>query len=177
MGLNPLLSKAVATKAVSLAQTALQNEAVRKQIREAPEAVARWAKSLQNRDSPAGGALANLARLDPTARFSEHGLERRLEALSGNVDLVFPDADDATRRSTLQAVYELRRAIIIASPLPLLKRKKVHLRIDSELGVLEQALIDAVLPPESTTEQSTAESTTADSTADSTAAGSTPESP
>jgi len=150
MAINPLLSKAVATKAVSLAQTALQNEAVRKQIREAPEAVGRWAKSLQNPDGPAAGALASLARLDPTAHFSQQGLERRLDALSANVELVFPDADDETRRSTLQAVHELRRALIIASPLPLLKRKKVHLRIDSEVAVLEQALVDAVLPPVST---------------------------
>jgi hypothetical protein len=144
---NPFLSKAVATKAVSLAQSALQNEAVRKQIRDAPEAVGRWAKSLQKPEGSTGGALANLARLDPTARFGQQGLERRLDALSGNVEMVFPDADDPTRRSTLHAVQELRRGLIVAAPLPLLKRKKVHLRIDAELAELEQALVDAVLPP------------------------------
>lgn len=148
MGFNPLLSKAVATKAVSLAQTAMQNEAVRKQIREAPEAVGRWARSLQKPDgSSGGGALAGLARLDPTARYSEPALERRLDALSANVELIFPDPHDETRRGTLKAIYELHRALIVSSPLPLLKRKKIYIRIDAELGVLEQALVDAVLPP------------------------------
>ncbi len=150
MAVNPLLSKTVANQAVSLAQKALQNEAVRKQIRDAPEAVSRWAKSLQGPDGSAQGAMASLSRLDPTARFGQQGLERRLEALSSNVELVFPDAEDATRVSTMKAVLELRRALIIASPLPFMKRKKVQMRIDSELGVLEQALVDAVLPPGTT---------------------------
>ncbi len=143
---NPLLSRTVTNKAVSLAQSALKNEAVRKQIQDAPEAVGRWARSLQKTDG-GGGILASLARLDPTARYSEPSLERRLEALSRNVELVFPDPDDPARRSTLKAVYELHRGLLVASPLPLLKRKKVYMRIDTEVSVLEQALVDAVLPP------------------------------
>ena len=148
MALNPFVSKAVANKAVSLAQQAMQNEAVRKQIKDAPETVGRWAKSLQQSHaaSGGGGALAGLARLDPTARYSEPALERRLDALSENMALVFPDADDPTRQSSRKAIHELRRALIIASPLPLINRKKVYFRIDGEVRALEQALIDAVLP-------------------------------
>ena len=153
MALNPFVSKAVANKAVSLAQQAMQNEAVRKQIKDAPETVGRWARSIQQShatnagNNNGGGALAGLARLDPTARYSEPALERRLDALAENLALVFPDADDPTRQSSRAAIHELRRALIIASPLPLLNRKKVYFRIDGEIRALEQALIDAVLPP------------------------------
>ena len=147
MSFNPLLSKAVTNKAVSLAQQAMQNDAVRKQLKEAPETVGRWAKSLQQSNAAGGGALANLAKLDPTARYSEPALERRLDALAENVAVVFDDAEHPVRKSTKQAIHEFRRALIIASPLPLLKRKKVYFRIDAEIGTLEQALVDAVLSP------------------------------
>ena len=147
MSFNPLLSKAVTNKAVSLAQQAMQNEAVRKRVQEAPETVGRWARSLQQSSTANGGALSNLAKLDPTARYSEPALEKRLDALAENVAMVFPDAADPVRTSTKQAIHELRRALIIASPLPLLKRKKVYFRIDAEIGALEQSLIDAVLDP------------------------------
>ncbi|MEO6125043.1 MAG: hypothetical protein ABIR32_15160 [Ilumatobacteraceae bacterium] len=148
MSFNPFVSKAVANKAVSLAQQAMQNEAVRKQIKDAPDTVRGWAKSIQQSHaaSGGGGALASLARLDPTARYSEPALERRLDGLSENLALVFPDADDPIRQSSRKAIYELRRALIIASPLPLINRKKVYFRIDGEVRALEQALIDAVLP-------------------------------
>lgn len=147
MSLNPFLSKAVADKAVSLAKTAMQNEAVRKQLRDVPETVTRWARARRTNDPSIAGALAGLSRLDPTARFAPEPLQRRLDALESNVGLVFDDADNPARLETLRAVREIRRAIIVASPLPLLKRKKVFLRIDGEINVLEQTLVDAVLDP------------------------------
>ncbi|MEO7398000.1 MAG: hypothetical protein ABIW84_05505 [Ilumatobacteraceae bacterium] len=148
MAINPFLSKAVANKAVSLAKTAMQNEAVRQQLRDAPDNVRQWARSLQGAPGGPGGpgAWAGLARLDPTARFSQPALERRLDALEANVDFVFEGVDNPARTETLRAVREIRRAIIVAAPLPLLNRKKVFIRIDGEVSALEQALVDAVLP-------------------------------
>lgn len=146
MALNPFLSKAVANRAVTLARSAMQNEAVRTQLRDAPDAVTRWARAHQGEMTRAG-VLSNLSRLDPTARFGQAALGQRLDALEVNLALVFEDPANPARAETVAAVAELRRAVVVAAPLPLIKRKKVFLRIDGELGALEQALVDAVLPP------------------------------
>lgn len=107
------------------------------------------------------------SRLDPTRRFGQKGVERRVAALRRNVDLVFPvsaaetpggsghgsgdetgdatevDAGGAIRR----AVDELSNAVAISATMPINERRRARGRIDAELTRLENALVDAVLPP------------------------------
>ncbi len=144
MTIPPKLTQAAASKAVSLAQTALQNENVRKQLKEAPDQIARWAKAQK---AALQGSSTGKSLLDPLTRFGQQGLERRLEAIEANVEIAFPEETDDSRIATLRAALELRKALIVSSSLPLVARKKVHLRIDGEVSQLEQALVDAILPP------------------------------
>ena len=85
-------------------------------------------------------------RFDPTARFGQKGLERRVESMAGALALAFPEADDPGREELTQAIVRLRLALAVAKPLPLVKRKQAQQRIDKELDTLEAALVEAVLP-------------------------------
>lgn len=127
--------------ALALGQQVLANEEVRHRLAGAPRAVVEWAnkKRAERRANGAG-------RFDPTARFGQKGLERRVESIAGALALAFPEADDPGRAELTQAIVRLRLAMAVARPLPLVKRKQAQIRIDKELGVLESTLVDAVLP-------------------------------
>ena len=127
--------------ALAVAQTVLANEDVRRRLAEAPKEVFDWAKrkrAERRTDGP--------GRFDPTARFGQKGLERRVESIAGALALAFPEADDPGRQELTDAIVRLRLALAVAKPLPLVKRKQAQTRIDKELGTLEAALVDAVLP-------------------------------
>ena len=127
--------------ALAVAQQVLANEEVRRRLAEAPKGVIEWAgKKRVERSSKGHG------RLDPTARFGQKGLERRVESIAGTLALAFPSADDPGREELTQAIVRLRLALAVAKPLPLVKRKQAHIRVNKELDVLESALVDAVLP-------------------------------
>ncbi|HUS42410.1 MAG TPA: hypothetical protein VMY16_07060, partial [Ilumatobacteraceae bacterium] len=79
--------------------------------------------------------------------FGHKGLERRIAALDRNARLVFPDPADADGGVILQAIDELQRATSISATMPLNDRRKARARITTEVTKLEQALVDAVLPP------------------------------
>lgn len=131
-----------------LAVSVLQDERVREQLRKAPQAAREWAA--HRRATGAGGdhpEPSPLERLDPTRRFGHRGLERRVTALERNARLVFPDPNDADGAVILQAIDELRRAAAISATMPLNDRRRARARITTELSRLEQALVDAVLPP------------------------------
>ena len=119
----------VARGAIMLAIAALQDERVRTQLRKAP-------------------ATLQLDRLDPTSRFGQKGVERRLRALRANADAVFPDRADPSATAVHRAIDELSQAATISSTMPLNERRKARSRITGELTRLEQALVDAVLPPD-----------------------------
>ena len=127
--------------ALALGQQVLANEEVRNRLASAPRAVVEWAnkKRAERRANGAG-------RFDPTARFGQKGLERRVESIAGALALAFPERDDPGRGELTQTIVRLRLALAVARPLPLVKRKQAQIRIDKELGVLEAALVDAVLP-------------------------------
>jgi hypothetical protein len=126
-----------------LAIAALQDERVRTQLAKAPAAVRSWAAT---RRSSERDATAGLARFDPTQRFGQKGIERRLSAVQRNADLVFPDRSDPTAAAIHQAIDELNRATAISETMPLNERRRARGRITSELTRLEVALVDAVLP-------------------------------
>ena len=126
-----------------LAIAALQDERVRAQLAKAPAAARSWAAARRSSD---GDAQSALSRLDPTQRFGQKGIERRLSALQRNADLVFSDRDDATGAAIHQAIDELDRAAAISETMPLNERRRARGRITSELTRLEVALVDAVLP-------------------------------
>ncbi len=90
---------------------------------------------------------STLDRLDPTQRFGQKGIERRIAALERNADLVFPDPTDRDGSVIFQAIDELSRAAAISATMPLNERRKARARITTELTRLERALVDAVLPP------------------------------
>ena len=70
-----------------------------------------------------------------------------MTALERNARLVFPDPNDADGAVILRAIDELRRATAISATMPLNDRRKGGVHITTELSRLEQALVDAVLPP------------------------------
>jgi hypothetical protein len=130
--------------AVMLAIAALQDERVRAQLAKAPAAARSWANGRRSitDDRSQGG----LSRLDPTQRFGQKGIERRLSAVQRNADLVFPDHDDPTGAAIHRAIDELARATAISETMPLNERRRARSRITGELTRLEVALVDAVLP-------------------------------
>ena len=129
-----------------LAIAALQDERVRAQLAKAPAAARSWAAT--RRSSSDDGTPGGLSRLDPTQRFGQRGVERRLSALQRNADLVFPDRDDPTGSAIHQAIDELSRATAISETMPINERRRARSRITGELTRLEVALVDAVLPTE-----------------------------
>jgi hypothetical protein len=137
--------------ALLLAMSVLQDERVREQLRKAPVAAREWAEQRRAIDAGAPGtdgrAQSTLDRLDPTQRFGQKGVERRLAALERNADLVFPDPTDRTGAVIFQALDELSRAAAISATMPLNERRKTRARVTTELTRLERALVDAVLPP------------------------------
>lgn len=126
-----------------LALAALQDERVREQLAKAPAAARTWAASRRSADQQTESPLA---KLDPTQRFGQRGVERRLRALQRNADLVFPDRSDPTGAAIHRAVDELQRATAISATMPLNERRRARARITAELTRLEVALVDAVLP-------------------------------
>ena len=128
-----------------VAITALQDERVRAQLAKAPAAARSWATT--RRASTGDGPPGGLGRLDPTQRFGQKRIERRLAALQRNADAVFPDHDDPTGAAIHRAIDELGRAAAISETMPLTERRRARTRITGELTRLEVALVDAVLPP------------------------------
>jgi hypothetical protein len=143
----PTSRRKAAQGALLLAMSVLQDERVREQLRKAPVAAREWAANRRAADADDRMEPSPLERLDPTRRFGHRGLERRLTALERNARLVFPDPNDADGAVILRAIDELRRATAISSTMPLNDRRKARTRIAAELTPLEQALVDAVLPP------------------------------
>jgi hypothetical protein len=127
--------------ALAVAQHVLASEEVRRRIADAPKGVIEWASKKRAERRATGQG-----RLEPTARFGQKGLERRVESIAGTLALAFPSADDPGREELTQAIIRLRLALAVAKPLPLVKRKQAHIRVKKELDALESALVDAVLP-------------------------------
>ncbi len=136
-----------------LAMTVLQDERVREQLRKAPVAAREWAEQRRAADVATGvegrrAASTIRERFDPTQRFGQKGIERRISALERNADLVFPEPTDRDGAVIFQALDELGRAAAISATMPLNERRKARTRISTELTRLERALVDAVLPPD-----------------------------
>ena len=127
--------------ALAVAQQVLANEDVRRRLSEAPRGVMEWAKKKR-----AERRSVSAHRFDPTARFGQKGLERRVESIAGTLALAFPSADDPGREELTQAIQRLRLGLAVSKPMPLIKRRQANMRVEKELGVLESALVDAVLP-------------------------------
>jgi hypothetical protein len=127
--------------ALAVAQKVLANEDVRRRLAEAPRGVMEWAKKKR-----AEHRTVSARRFDPTARFGQKGPERRVESIAGTLALAFPSPEDPGREELTQAIQRLRLALAVSKPMPLIKRRQANLRVEKELGVLESALVDAVLP-------------------------------
>lgn len=131
-----------------LAMSVLQDERVREQLRKAPLAAREWAANRRSTNAGTPHHPTGTDRFDPTQRFGQKGIERRIAALERNADLVFPDPSDRNGAVILQAIDELGRATSISATMPLNERRKARSRITTELTRLERALVDAVLPPD-----------------------------
>jgi len=127
--------------------TLLQDERVREQLRKTPAAAKEWAAARRAADGTVRPSTDTRERLDPTLRFGQKGIERRIAALDRNARLVFPDPTDPDGTVILDAIDELSRAASISATMPLNERRKARARISDELTRLERALVDAVLPP------------------------------
>ena len=146
----PTSRRKAAQGALLLAMSVLQDERVREQLRKAPVAAREWAANRRAADGTPALQVTTRERFDPTQRFGHKGLERRIGALDRNARLVFPDPASADGAVILQAIDELRRATSISATMPLNDRRKARARITTEVTKLEQALVDAVLPPATT---------------------------
>lgn len=135
------IPKPTVFSAIAIAQKVLSNEEVRKRLIAAPGVVIDWAQQQRTRRREA--KQRGLA--DPTPRFGQKSLERRVESLAVVVVRAFPHYDDPARADLLKAIEGLRVALAIAKPMPYLQRKKAHRRIDDQLDQMEAAMVDAVL--------------------------------
>jgi len=142
----PSSKRKAAQGALLLAMSVLQDERVREQLRKAPVAARQWAATRREVDGASAPGSTGFDRLDPTQRFGQKGVERRLAALERNAELVFPNPTDRDGALIFQAIDELNRAAAISATMPLNERRKTRSRITSELTRLERALVDAVLP-------------------------------
>lgn len=133
----PITRRRMVAGAFIIAQQILKNEEVRRRLALAPRQVSDWART--HRAHPGGNGI--------TDRFGQKGLQRRVDSLASVVDRAFPSPGDPGRTEMLQAVEQLRVALAIAGPMPLVQRRKAHARIDAQLDALEAGLVDAVLPP------------------------------
>jgi len=137
-----IVSKAkLATGALVVLQQVLANEEVRKALANAPRDVIRWATKKRD-EYKAGGS----GRLDPTKRFGQKGLERRINSLFEVSASAFPDRNDPGRAELLDAIDRLRLALGVAAEMPLAKRKRAQARIGKQLDELEATMVDAILP-------------------------------
>jgi hypothetical protein len=139
----PTSGRKAAKGALMIAITLLQDERVRTQLSKAPAAAREWAA--QRRKAVETGER-NGSRLDPTQRFGQKGVSRRLIALQRNVDLVFSDQTTPDAIAVREAINELERAVVVSTTMPLNERRRARSRISTELRRLELALVDAVLP-------------------------------
>lgn len=128
--------------ALALVQHVLANEEVRRRLAAAPAYVMDWAAQQRTRQRNA----ARRGLPDPTSRFGQKSLERRVESLANVVDRAFPAPDDPAKAELVTAIDGLRVALLVAKPMPMVQRKKAHRRIDAQLDQMEAALVDAVLP-------------------------------
>jgi hypothetical protein len=128
----------MAAGAIIVVQQILANEEVRRRLAQAPRYVMDWA----------GERRADMKRRKSgvTDRFGLKGLQRRVDSLEAVIDRAFPGADEPGRVELEQAIEQLRIALAVAGPMPLVQRKKAQARIDHQLDELEAALVDAVLP-------------------------------
>ena len=139
----PTSSRKAAKGALMIAITLLQDERVRAQLGKAPAAARDWAAQ---RRKTAEDLDRTAARFDPTRRFGQKGVSRRLIALQRNVQLVFPDPETPDAVAVSSAIDELERAVVVSATMPLNERRRARGRISTELRRLELALVDAVLP-------------------------------
>jgi hypothetical protein len=136
--------------ALALALSVLKSDTVRDQLAHAPQAVVGWARErraerpVETRQAEAGEDSSR--RTSPADRFGQRGLERRIERLESAITMAFGERDSTPRPELWTALDELRRSIAIAGTLPMLKRKRMHMRIDDALDELEVGLMNALLP-------------------------------
>ncbi len=139
----PTSGRKAAKGAMMIAVTLLQDERVRAQLSKAPAAARDWAAQRRKMAEAKDGGPS---RLDPTQRFGQKGVSRRLVALQRNVKLVFPDPTAPDAVAVSEAIDELERAVVVSATMPLNERRRARSRISTELRRLELALVDAVLP-------------------------------
>jgi hypothetical protein len=138
-----IVSKAkLATGALVVLQQVLANEEVRKALANAPRDVIRWATKKRDEYKASGTA----GRFDPTKRFGQKGLERRINSLFEVSASAFPERNDPGRAELLDAIDRLRLALGVAAEMPLAKRKRAQARIGKQLDELEATMVDAILP-------------------------------
>ena len=143
--MNKRRSRRGQSAALQLALNFLGSDVVQQQLKAAPAAVVKWAN--ERREQRAAGRTQSLpSKLNPAARFGQRGLERRVAKLSDAISLVFGDRATSERPELWDAVDELKTAVTVAAGLPVVKRKRMHMRIDNDLDELETGLIEALSP-------------------------------
>lgn len=125
---------------VSIALDFLNSPPVREFLKKAPTQVKEWAQHRR-----AELHVEEKKRTKVTDRFGQKGLESRLAALRGTVNVALSAPDAPGRAEVDLALDSLHTALQVAGPLPLLKRKRAHFAIDNALDRIERQFIDAVI--------------------------------
>ncbi len=135
--------------ALALAVKVLRSEAVQRRLQEAPDAAVRWA---QARRAARSADPNRSRRFDPSERFGQRGMERRVRLLEQSAATAFSTSPAGVPAEVTEAFASVRRALDVTRPLSLMKRNRSRARIARQLDELEDTLVEAVLPTQRTTE-------------------------
>lgn len=155
---NKALLQSAARKAIAL----LDNPHVQEQIARALAEGINTVKDAQKRRSEqrqVKSQTGHPARVDESAsrsprrsvsaRFGNKKLERRVQNLSDNIELLEGSVDPEAAEALDEAeavVARLKVAVAMARNLPIGKRQKAHWEIDSVLDELERAVFHSAMP-------------------------------
>lgn len=156
-GAKPVAPKdELSRAALDLAVSVLKSEDLRHQLARAPTAAVAWAREhrAERPSTPDESSDESTRRSSPADHFGQRGLERRVERLTSALTSIFGERETTSNAEVWTALDEINRSITLAAGLPILKRKRMHLRIDDALDELEVGLMNAVMPGSSSPDTS-----------------------
>jgi hypothetical protein len=124
---------------------ALENDEVKRHVLNASDGLVNWAQSRRQERTSSG------LNFDPVGAVTSRVGHQRLERRVGELFAVVPEFDSvrpelAAELRTTEA--DLRRAVTVTAQLSATKRLRARRDIYKRLDVIEQRLIEAILPDE-----------------------------
>lgn len=133
---------------------ALERDDVQRHLRDASDGLINWAQTRRTEKGSSGRKVDPLGAV--TSRVGHQRLERRI----GELFTVVPEFDSVRPElaSELRATEaDLRRAVTVTAQLSATKRLRARRDIYKRLDVIEERLIEAILPDEQSPDESSPE--------------------